>query len=1202
MCGESYEDEWLLVAHQELIHNIQPLRQSVIHYAPRLGSQSLPTSSTLDTLDQPAGLSSSTTFTEALEGKTVRHYKISNVSKMNLNNFIKSVQKDVIIILNQELARLNFIKFGLVLDATFTNVQNEISPRSFITKNKSIMQTTNVSELLKDSFEEIVTKITEHEGRGSGWSLLNVIGIDVRVHKHGYGDRGSSYIPLPPKLKNTHALINIKNTDNECFRYSVLCKFIKNNPRNDRPNRKYKELRSKYNFKGITYPVSLLDIKKFEHMNPGVSINVFALDNSNNIYPLKIVDNELNDHTDLLLLKKGDISHYVFIKDFNSLIARQVTKSKNCVTVCKRCFGHVDKSLKQGGFNWLVEHNQLCVKKQPVKIILPSKKNAYVKFNKVSHQYRVPIVVYADFEASLLPIETLPNPEGKQIKYQTHEPNSYCILLKSYLTEEHLNYFGLSSKPKVYRGSNAAKMLLDDLYNIAANVEMLYNYKVPMNNLDVYELEQHESATSCCICSIQFSDNNRKVRDHDHLTGKYRGPTCNNCNINFKLPTFIPVIFHNLSGYDSHFIIPELGRDQGKIDVIATTTEKFISFSKKVNKLKLRFLDSYKFVSSSLQKLAENLSHNDFVETRQIVPADKLSLVLRKGVYPYEYIDSLAKFNETSLPPITAFFSKLNDTHISQNEYNHACKVWTELNMKTLGDYNDFYVKLDVTLLCDIMEDFRNNCFSSYGLDPLHSYTSPGLAWQAMLKETKCVLELLTDIDMVLMVEAGVRGGLTQCVTRHVKANNKYIPSFDPTKKSTYLGYFDSNNLYGFSMSQPLPYGNFKWIDPTSLPDVMQIPQNGDIGYIIEADYEYPDSLHDYHYDLPFLPQSMIPPEGKHSKLMMTLENKTKYIAHFWIVQQALHAGLVITKIHRVLQFSQSCWLKPYISNNTIRRASAVTSSQKEFYKLMNNAIFGKTLENKRKHKDVKLVRNDKNLIKLVQKPNFKTSIIINNTLVAVCMDRTFVKMNRPLYVGMCILDISKTHMYDFHYNKMVPFYGRENIGITYTDTDAYLYFINTMDMYEDLRTFPYKNDFDFSDYDVNHPNYDNGINKKVLGKFKDETNGVPIVEMVGLMPKMYALKLLSDSEEDKVIKKAKGIKAMYVKKNIMFDMYKECLFENKTFTAEFNNIRSFNHKIFSISERKKSLSSTDDKRKVLNDNIHTLPYGHYSLKKTNKE
>ena len=696
---------------------------------------------------------------------------------------------------------------------------------------------------------------------------------------------------------------------------------------------------------------------------------------------------------------------------------------------------------------WLSEHQRLCNQQKPVRVKLPSTTHNKIQYNKYSQQYKVPICIYSDFEAALLPFNPATNKtsnlpleshvvkrqqKGKdlatvvknhqnkkkktnistckqntsQFKYQHHVPYSFCLLLKSELTETHLNLFGLTSKPILYRGPDAAARYVDTLYDIAGKVELLYSCIVPMSSLTTVEEQYYNSATECYICLGPFTDENYRVRDHDHCTGKFRGAAHTNCNLNYKLPNFVPVLFHNLSSYDANFIIPELGRDDGAIDVLASSSEKFISFSKKVGKIKLRFLDSYRFLPESLAKLTKNLTDADLFETSKLVPDDKLDLVKKKGIFPYEYIDSFAKFDETKLPPPAAFYNKLNLEEIDPQDYEHACRVWNELNIKSLGQYSDFYITLDVAQLCDCMEEFRSTCMSAYGLDPLHFFTSPGLSYQSMLKQSKCTLELLTDVDMVLMIEDSVRGGLCQTVTRYVRANNRYLQDYDNSKESVYLAYVDANNLYGWAMSKPLPYGNFKWVDPATINDVLQIPQYGDIGYILDCDFEYPEQIHNHHYDLPMLARTQTPPGGKHPKLLLTLENKERYIAHFWTVQQALQLGLKIVKIHRVLQFSQSLWLKSYIESNTSRRAAATSDFQKDLYKLMNNSVFGKTLENKRKHLNIKLVTNAKKLEKLVQKPNFKTSFIINDNIVAVAMNKNVVKMDRPLYVGMSILDI----------------------------------------------------------------------------------------------------------------------------------------------------------------------------------------------------
>lgn len=1133
-------------------------------------------------------------------GSNVKNFSIHNKNNYNLEIFFFHVIDLVKSIILSELQRLHLLKFILVLDTNFINIEHEITLRSFISRARSVNETLDLDDIITECLQELILKITEHEGRGSGWSLNKLLKLNVRVMKQGYGDRGSGFIILPKKLLATRSCINVQNGDVYCFKYALLVKHLDRNGEINllRPDARYNRIMHLYNFDCVTYPLALKDVSLFERRNPGVSVNVFGLDGNKNIYPLKVVNNELRDHTDMLLLKENDNAHYVYIKDFNRLIRRQLTKHSDRITVCKRCFAFKSRDDNR----WLIEHNRLCGKHQEAKIVLPKKEKAKLYFNKRAHQYKIPIVIYADFESTLIPIQQQARDDESDDPYtdayKLHTPNSYCILIKSELPEAMLHAFGLTTTPYVVREENVARKFMSDLHNIAERVENLYKTNLPMKDLTLEQIDLHNQALLCYLCKKEFTVDNSKVHDHDHLTGDYRGAACNSCNINFKLPNFIPVVMHNLSGYDAHFIIPELGYNDKSIDIIATSSEKFISFSKKIGRLKLRFIDSFRFMSFSLNTLAKNLRKEDFKESCKLVPDEHFSLIQQKGIYPYDYIDSVARFNETTLPPIENFFNSLDNVKLKEEEYRHAQAVWTAMGISNLGEYSDFYVKLDVTLLCDVMQQFRTTCFEAYGLDPLHYYTSPGLAWNAMLKETQCELELLTDPDMLLMIESGIRGGLTQCVKKYHQANNIHVRTFNPDVPSSYLAYFDANNLYGFSMIQPLPYGDFKWVAPLTVDEIKSLAINGDKGYIIECDISYPDRLHDVHYDLPLLPHTDIPPNGKFKKLLTTLEDKSKYVAHFATIKQAIEMGLIVTRVYRVLEFSQSYWLQPYINNNTVRRAASNTSFGKEFYKLLNNSIFGKTLENKRKHKDIRLVSSPEKLSKLTQKANFKSCLIINENLVAVSMKKTKIVMNRPLYVGMCILDISKTVMYDFHYNKMVKYYGRERIGIAYTDTDSFAYWILTDNLYRDLRTFPYATDFDFSDYPVEHPNYDGGRNKKVLGKFKDEVNGEIIIEYVGLMPKLYSIRVQKEKDPEE-IKKAKGIKKRFVEDKMSFDKYKNYLFDdlNKKVFATFNTIRSYNHKVYSVTQYKRCLSKADDKRIVLEDGISTLPYGHYTFR-----
>ena len=218
-------------------------------------------------------------------------------------------------------------------------------------------------------------------------------------------------------------------------------------------------------------------------------------------------------------------------------------------------------------------------------------------------------------------------------------------------------------------------------------------------------------------------------------------------------------------------------------------------------------------------------------------------MLLRKGVYPYEDMDNWEKFDETTLPPKEAFYSNLNLEDISDEDYTHAQKVWDVFEINNIGDYHDLYVKSDTLLLADVYENFRNMCLDIYGLDPVYFVSAPGLAWQACLKQTEVKLELLTDYDVILMIEKGIRGVICQAKHRYAKANNKYMKNYDKNIESPYIEYLDANNLYGWVMSQKLPTNDFKWVEDLSQFNesfIKNYDENSYIGYFLEVDIDYP--------------------------------------------------------------------------------------------------------------------------------------------------------------------------------------------------------------------------------------------------------------------------------------------------------------------------------------------------------------------------
>ncbi|XP_057312288.1 uncharacterized protein LOC130653795 [Hydractinia symbiolongicarpus] len=426
---------------------------------------------------------------------------------------------------------------------------------------------------------------------------------------------------------------------------------------------------------------------------------------------------------------------------------------------------------------------------------------------------------------------------------------------------------------------------------------------------------------------------------------------------------------------------------------------------------------------------------------------------------------------------------------ISDADYAHAQKVWKDIKVENMGVYHDIYLKTDVLLLADVFETFGETCLTNYKLDPSHFYTAPGLAWQACLKKTEVELDLLSDMDMFLFMERGIRGGLCQAVYRHAKANNKYMGArYKVDEEDSYLQYLDANNLYGWAMIQKLPTGMFKWVDASKFTAKLiskLAAENGEEGYFLEVDVIYPKDLHDTHNDLPFMPERK--EINGVEKLTPCLSDRKNYVIHIRALDQALKHGLVPEKVHRVLRFKQRAWLKSYIDFNTDLRIKSTNEVEKDFFKLMNNSVFGKTMENQRRHKDIRLATKKEQYEKLVMKPNFKGAICFSETLMGVEMQKIKVVLNKPIYLGPAILHLSKLVMYEFHYDYMRPKYDIAGDAALRFDTSGY--------DKRDGRPLPL------------------GLNKKIIGLMKDELGGKVMTEFVALRPKNYAYKQLDEKK-----------------------------------------------------------------------------------------
>ena len=547
---------------------------------------------------------------------------------------------------------------------------------------------------------------------------------------------------------------------------------------------------------------------------------------------------------------------------------------------------------------------------------MPKQGENILKFNNFHKQLPVPFVIYADFEAITKKVQGCEQSEEmKKDKdrrscteaYQTHEDCGYGYKVVCCYDDKYSKY------TRIYRGENAVykfmEKMLEEVEYCKAVIKKHFNKPLVMTEVD----EQHfKTMDMCHICGEKYTDKDVRVRDHCHITGRFRGSAHQECNLKLRIKPEnlkIPVIFHNLRGYDSHFIMQQIGEIANKhgytnkkgekqdlnINAIPNNMKKYMAFMLGNH---LTFINSFQFMSSSLDKLVSNLPKDDLIYTSKAFKGRRLDLMSQKGVYPYDFMDSFEKFNQKELPHKDQFYSILNDQHITDDEYDHAKKVWNTFMIKTMGEYHDLYLVSDVLLLTDVFENFKKTCMQYYKLDPCHYFTSPGLSWDAMLKMTNIKLELMTDIDMFQFIEKGMRGGVSYIANRYGNANNKYMKEYNEKAPSKYIMYLDANNLYGWAMSQYLLTGNFKWMTDKEISkiDLGKYKADGKKGLILEVDLEYPQELHDIHNDYPVAPEKVKVSNnmlsayckkiaekynisiGLVSKLISTLRDKKEYV------------------------------------------------------------------------------------------------------------------------------------------------------------------------------------------------------------------------------------------------------------------------------------------------------------------------------------
>ena len=593
--------------------------------------------------------------------------------------------------------------------------------------------------------------------------------------------------------------MNQKNNDNKCFQYAVTLA-LNIDQINDRPDRisKIKPFIEKYNWKDIDFPSTSKDWKKIE-LNNEAALNILYVP-----YGTKIIEIAYKSKHNLtrekqvilLMICNGENWHYLIVKNLSRLL-RAITSNHDGDFYCLNCF----RSYRTK--NKLDAHKKVCKNHDYCHIEMPTKDNNIIKYNQGEKSIKLPFIVYADLECLLEKMSTCYNTseESSTTKINKYTPSGYSIFT-------HCSFDKSKNKLKYYRGEDCITKFCKDLREHATKI---INYeKKDLIPLTKKEEENYNNQKGCYICKKEFDKSEKefdksdkkhhKVRDHCHYSGKYRGAAHNIWNLRYKIPKKIPIIFHNGSTYDYHFIIRELVKEfEGNFECFGENTEKYITFSVPIKQrienkdmkitYKIKFIDSFTFMATSLSKLVDNLTegiHSDkcincksdisymkvigetlifrcfnckrnyekeinkelierLASTYKFCNNDlnKFVMLLRKGVYPYEYMDSWDKFNETSIPSKESLYSNLTMKNITETDYIHANNVFKTLKLNNLDDYHNLYVQSDTLLLADVFENFRKACIKTYELDPAHFTSLPGLAWQACLKKNRSRIRVI---------------------------------------------------------------------------------------------------------------------------------------------------------------------------------------------------------------------------------------------------------------------------------------------------------------------------------------------------------------------------------------------------------------------------------------------------------------------------
>ena len=850
------------------------------------------------------------------------------IELLDLNNIFKEMSAIYARLIEQYKFKYQVV-FSVIFDK---ETRDELEQYVTLEVNQSLTW----NDIEKYDLEGKTNALIENlEMKDSGWRFCKIASMTIYFYKT-VELNGSSYVKIPLR---SAAILNIENNDKYCFLWSILAHL---HPcENSHPNRvsNYRDYLNELKTDGLDFPFKTSDVSKFEKMN-NLAINIFELQFyqeginwKHKLIPIEVSENNSETVIDLLIHK----NHYALIKKLHVFLGKRDSKF-----ICRRCLTCFTNE------NVLVKHTERC-RQQDITAIRVSK-DSHLMWKKHFHKIPLYFRIYGDFECNNKIEGSHIGNKTTNIFKQNPMCNGFYIVseLKNVLQSGHHSTFG----------GNNVEWFVNEVIKIENKMNFYFRNTKKEIVMTQEDEEDFKNSTHCWFCELPLEE--RAVRDHCHLTGKYRGAAHEKWNINVKQKqsNFIPFMFHNFSNYDCHLFFKTLidkKSDNVPFHVIPKTNEEYISISYGC----IRFIDSYRFLQSSLDGLVKTVDELSLLKRE--FPSN-WELLNKKLAYPYEYFKSLEDYDL----PITNlvkedYFSRLKNGYPENSEIERTNIIIDTFDIRTGRELTELYLKTDVVLLADVFEKFIKVSLNEFKINPLYCVSLPGYTWECGLKYTGINLQTLQDKDMILLLENNIRGGISSVM------GDRYVKS-DENKKILYI---DANNLYGWAMSQYLPYDDIKFDGNVKLEDILDTPDDSEVGYFVEVDLKYPEGIREKTVNFPFCPDNKFSPQDKFTEYMKKMKqdsyakckklicdwtDKKRYLIHYRMLKFYVRHGMIVEKVHEVISFKQSKWLEKYIDFNTQKRNRTKNEFEKDFYKLLNNAFYGKTMENVRNRTKIEFI------------------------------------------------------------------------------------------------------------------------------------------------------------------------------------------------------------------------------------------------------